>query len=243
MAFTVQQIAAEEDRKKTFNEQVKSVMTELEGKMNRLSNMIRNRAEFRDVDVDFIMLDDATIKEVRVDTGETIIVRPARPEEQQLAMDIFEAEEQAAQARAEQSQGGEFTATPIPESHRLSAPIIEGEAHEIDETTPPPEGPDPEEIEEETGPFSKIDLSTLRIRVPDPGDKDQKYRVTLGKTHKSAETLVEAVVKAFKHLGYDYDLPVTLAGVIFKKFPDSEERRQLLGILNPNDTPLLDPEA
>lgn len=132
LANVLQSINAEEDRKKSFNEQVKSVITELESKRNKLSNLIRSRAEFRDIDVDFIMLDDATVKEVRLDTGDTLIVRPARPEESQLALQMFEQRE--AKAQAEQgvlevektSTGSNITETPegpTPEATREVIPI------------------------------------------------------------------------------------------------------------------------
>ena len=87
LATTVQEISAEEDRAKNIKDQLKATMSELSSRQTRLAGEVARGEVYRSVDVEY-RIEDAgdIIQEVRLDTKETLISRPARDEERQMAL-------------------------------------------------------------------------------------------------------------------------------------------------------------
>lgn len=83
LAQAIQDRKVEEERQKSAKSVMKGTMEGFEAKMQRLStNIVRKEIE-RDVEVD-LMLDLFHVTEVRRDTGEVVLTRPAMPQELQL---------------------------------------------------------------------------------------------------------------------------------------------------------------
>lgn len=76
LAQMIQDRSAEEERQKGAKFEMKGVMEGYEERMQRLSNNIVRKQIKRDVEVD-LMLEGVQVQEVRKDTGEIILIRPA----------------------------------------------------------------------------------------------------------------------------------------------------------------------
>ncbi len=87
LATTVQEISADEDRSKNIKDQLKATMSELSSRQTRLAGEVARGEVYRLVDVEYRIDDEGgLIQEVRMDSGETFISRPARDEERQLTL-------------------------------------------------------------------------------------------------------------------------------------------------------------
>ena len=84
LAQTVQDTANEETRQTDLKSQMKAKMTELQSRQTQLASHISRREEYRDVQVEILLIGDGKVKEVRTDTGEVLITRPAREDEIQM---------------------------------------------------------------------------------------------------------------------------------------------------------------
>lgn len=86
LAQTVQDTANEETRQTDLKSQMKAKMTELQSRQTQLASHISRREEYRDVQVEIILVGDGKVKEVRTDTGEVLITRPGREDELQMVL-------------------------------------------------------------------------------------------------------------------------------------------------------------
>ena len=84
LAQTVQDTANEETRQTDLKSQMKAKMTELQSRQTQLASHISRREEYRDVQVEILLIGEGKVKEVRTDTGEVLITRPSREDEIQM---------------------------------------------------------------------------------------------------------------------------------------------------------------
>ena len=83
LARTVQDIEREEEAQTSAKAAMKSRLATLATSQSELAEKVATRSEERDVDVDIQLTDKNIIQEVRRDTGEVILERLPKPEEQQ----------------------------------------------------------------------------------------------------------------------------------------------------------------
>jgi hypothetical protein len=134
LASEVQDKTNEEASQKNIKDQMKERLSELEARIKRHSSVVYSGEEYRDVKVEVYLGDNDVVTVKRSDTGEVVEgPRPARPEEQQLALDLVEKEAQE-QPNAE-AKKPDITVTPQPAPvAQLNPPgTVEGEVREITE--------------------------------------------------------------------------------------------------------------
>jgi hypothetical protein len=138
VSSVVQDLYNEEASQKNIKDQMKEKISELEAKLKRLSSIVHSGEEYRDVKVQMMIGDNNIVTVVRLDTGEIVEgPREARPEEAQLAMQLFEQEAEA--AKAEETKSEVIVPPPPPEIFALDQPnTVDAEFKEV--------------VEESTGP-------------------------------------------------------------------------------------------
>lgn len=89
LAKTFQDMKTEELRQSGIKSDLKHQIEAFEEKINSLANTVANRSMLKPVEVETI-LDGVKVKEVRTDTGELIITRPATEKELQTKLHIVD---------------------------------------------------------------------------------------------------------------------------------------------------------
>jgi hypothetical protein len=84
LANVALQIDAEEERQKNVKAQMKAILTELTSRQMKLSHVVVQKEEYRDVDVKVMLHEGDMVQEIRTDTDEIIFSRTARDDEKQL---------------------------------------------------------------------------------------------------------------------------------------------------------------
>ncbi len=84
LAQSALDIEAEEENQKTVKEQLKSRLSGLKTKFNKLVRIVSRREEYRDIEVIIELLAGGIVRETRTDTDEILMTRPAKPEEKQF---------------------------------------------------------------------------------------------------------------------------------------------------------------
>lgn len=107
LAATCQEINSEEMDQETAKKQMKAKLTEMEGRRDRLVSVVSSKREYKDVEVEVRITNDATkVVEVRLDTGEIVNERPPRDEERQPALDPGEIARTAVRETVDQINKG-----------------------------------------------------------------------------------------------------------------------------------------
>ena len=87
LAHTIQEIADEQDSQASLKTIMKAKLMELDARQSRLAAVVATRTDYRDVEVEVALTDDAMAQETRKDTGEIMLTRPLREDEKQLQLD------------------------------------------------------------------------------------------------------------------------------------------------------------
>ena len=96
MANSIQAMAVELEVQKNLKDQMKAKLSELQAQQTRLSKVVASGIDYRLVDVESRWVDNDTITEVRMDTGEIVFSRSPRESERQGRLSITaEAQENA----------------------------------------------------------------------------------------------------------------------------------------------------
>ena len=83
LAQSIQDRNAEEERQKSAKSLMRSALEEFQERQQRIANNIVRKQVERDVEVDLVIA-GLQVQEVRQDTGEVILTRPAMPSELQI---------------------------------------------------------------------------------------------------------------------------------------------------------------
>jgi hypothetical protein len=222
LSSLLQERASLEVTHKNRRDQMKEELSNIESRIGLAGGIVNRGEEYRDIITETYLGDNDTIIVKRTDTGETIETRAARPDELQLNLAVLDEEDQAEIAKADaisERLAAEEDAT-------VAAPA---EATATQESQQPVEDPPAKKAHKS----KRLDLSTLKITTAVNGNN---HRVELGGKFAESLYLVQATMLAFKANGMDENNPKALANEILKTFGDSPERRQILGILNPDET-------
>ena len=92
MANSIQAMAVELEVQKNLKDQMKAKLSELQAQQTRLSKVVASGIDYRLVDVEARWVDNDTITEVRIDTGEILFNRAPRESERQGRLSIAEAQ-------------------------------------------------------------------------------------------------------------------------------------------------------
>ena len=87
LAHTIQELADETDSQAGIKAIMKAKLMELDAKQSRLAAVVSTRTDYRDVEVEVALTDDAMAQETRKDTGEIMLTRPLREDEKQLQLE------------------------------------------------------------------------------------------------------------------------------------------------------------
>jgi hypothetical protein len=87
LAQTVQEINSEEVRQKGIKDQLKARLSELQSRQTSIALIIAQHEEYREVPVLVKLRKDGTAEEVRMDIGETLVIRPLHDDEKQLKLE------------------------------------------------------------------------------------------------------------------------------------------------------------
>lgn len=88
LANVVQSIEAEKARQESVKAELNATMRELTSRQTRLAQIVSRREEYRDVKVKVEWHENDIVNEIREDTNEMILTRPARDDERQQEMKL-----------------------------------------------------------------------------------------------------------------------------------------------------------
>ena len=89
LAKTIPDLHIEELRQKGIKEELKHQIDSLQEKISSLANTVANNSMVKPIEVETI-LDGVKVKEVRTDTGEIVITRPATDKELQTKLHLVD---------------------------------------------------------------------------------------------------------------------------------------------------------